>query len=98
MTLEKLKVEGEIPTSFGETLSWKYLRYATDNPIEKWESPTSILYPEFDNMTSLETVVNFSKNFKVDLSILEKSEHYIHRPKELEYLKEWTINALFKTV
>ncbi|HHX70671.1 MAG TPA: hypothetical protein GX708_21790 [Gallicola sp.] len=49
-------------------------------------------------MTSLETVVNFSKNFKVDLSILEKSEHYIHRPKELEYLKEWTINALFKTV
>ena len=33
----------EIPTDFGETLSWKYLCFVRENPII-WNVPTEILY------------------------------------------------------
>ena len=35
VTEEQLKETGEIPTTFGETLSWKYLIYATEKRITK---------------------------------------------------------------
>ena len=33
----------EIPTTFGETLSWKYLCYVREHPVS-WKIPTRILY------------------------------------------------------
>ena len=57
---EKLKTKKEIPTNFGETLSWKYLSYARNNPIN-WDVPTYILYGECDNLTPFETISAFSK-------------------------------------
>ena len=38
-----LREKGEIPTDFGETLSWKYLCFVRENPII-WNVPTEILY------------------------------------------------------
>lgn len=44
VTPTQLQAQGEIPTSFGETLSWIYYTYAKQHPIETWNSPTAILY------------------------------------------------------
>ena len=56
---ETLCEKKEIPTDFGETLSWKYLCFVRENPII-WNIPTEILYGEKDNLTSRETVDKLS--------------------------------------
>ena len=52
---EELLKKGEIPTNFGEILSWKYLCYVREHPIS-WRVPTEILYGEKAAMTALQTV------------------------------------------
>lgn len=42
VTEDELQSKKEIPTSFGEILSWEYLCYVREHPI-KWSIPTSIL-------------------------------------------------------
>ena len=41
----ELAEKQEISTTFGETLSWKYLCYVREHPIS-WKIPTRILYGE----------------------------------------------------
>ena len=43
VTEKELETKGEIPTSFGETLSWEYLSFVRAHPIH-WDIPTEILY------------------------------------------------------
>ena len=52
---EELREKKTVPTNFGETLSWEYLCYVRENPIE-WHIPTKILYGSNDNLTSLDTM------------------------------------------
>ena len=33
VTKTELEKQGEIPTNWGETLSWRYLQYAREHPI-----------------------------------------------------------------
>ena len=42
---QALREQGEIPTDFGEKLSWAYLCYVREHPIT-WKIPTEILYEE----------------------------------------------------
>ena len=58
VTEDELREKGEIETTFGETLSWKYLCYVREHPAQ-WTIPTHILYGEKDNLTSYETVSEF---------------------------------------
>ena len=51
----ELREKGEIPTSFGETLSWRYLCYVREHPIA-WDIPTEILYAGQDHLTARQTV------------------------------------------
>ena len=53
VTEAELKAKGVIRTEFGEDLSWDYLCYVREYPIQ-WRVPTSILYGSKDNLTSLE--------------------------------------------
>ena len=53
-----LREKGEIPTDFGETLSWKYLCFVRENPIT-WNVPTEILYAGNDKLVSRQTVKEF---------------------------------------
>ena len=55
---KELSERKEIPTDFGETLSWEYLCFVRANPIN-WKMPTEILYAEHDNLTSRQTVDKF---------------------------------------
>ncbi|SFH18591.1 hypothetical protein SAMN05660649_04198 [Desulfotomaculum arcticum] len=52
----KLQVQKEIPTSFGETLSWEYYNFARQNEIRHWGAPTAILCGSKDNLTDRKTV------------------------------------------
>ena len=86
---ERLKAEGEIPTGFGETLSWRYLQYAQAHPITNWRTPTAILYAGRDNLTGRETVDSFVCRFGCELTVMENGEHWLHTPEQLSVLKDW---------
>lgn len=47
VTRRELERRGEIPTEFGETLSWEYLNWVQANPVA-WRVPTAILSGERD--------------------------------------------------
>ena len=52
VTEQELAEKKEIPTEFGETLSWNYLAYVREHPLF-WHIPTRILYGEHDDLTSI---------------------------------------------
>ena len=86
---ERLRAEGEIPTGFGETLSWRYLQYARAHPITHWSTPTAILYAGQDHLTGRETVDAFVRRFGCGLTVMENGEHWFHTPEQLSVLKAW---------
>ena len=49
VTEAELAARGEIPTDFGETLSWDYLRWVRAHP-PVWTTPTEILYAGRDHL------------------------------------------------
>lgn len=91
---ERLKQELIIPTSLGQTLSWEYWRYASDNPIVKCDSPTRILYAEDDKMITRNTVDEFTSKFNCDLTVVKNCEHWFHTPPQLKILREWVETSL----
>ena len=88
ITEEELYKKKEIKTSFGETLSWKYLTFARKNPIE-WNIPTYILYGKKDNMTSYEIILNFTNKSKANLTVMENGEHWFHTEEQMKFLDNW---------
>lgn len=86
---ERLRSEGKIPTSFGETLSWRYFQYAIRHPVTSWNTPTAILYAGRDSLTGRETVDGFVRRFGCELTVLENGEHWFHTPEQLLELKRW---------
>ena len=60
---ETLHEQGEIPTNFGETLSWRYLCYVREHPIQ-WDVPTAVLYAGKDNLTARRTVDAFVRSHR----------------------------------
>ena len=88
ITEEELYKKKKIKTSFGETLSWDYLTFVRKNPIE-WNVPTYILYGEKDNLTSYETILNFTNKSKANLTIMKGGEHWFHTDKQMEFLNNW---------
>lgn len=88
VTEQELKAEQEIETSFGETLSWKYLCYVKENPIF-WNTTTDILYAGNDNLTSYDTVSRFAKDTNSSLTIMKDGEHWFHTEKQLAFLNDW---------
>jgi len=85
----RLQEAGEIPTEFGETLSWDYYRFVKDHPVSVWNSPTSILYGENDNLTDLATVEAFAARFPSQVTVMPGGEHYFHTPEQLAFLDRW---------
>lgn len=89
VTQEQLQQAGEIPTAFGETLSWEYLNYAVEHRITKWDSPTAILYAGMDHLTARETVDNFAQRFGCAVTVMENGEHWFHTEEQLAVLDAW---------
>lgn len=89
VTEAQLQEQGEIPTSFGQTLSWKYLCYVREHPIHNWDCPIHILYAGQDSLIPKETVDKFMEYHQGKLTVLEQGEHWFHTPEQLAALKAW---------
>jgi len=86
----RLKAEGEIATSFGQTLSWEYLTYVRKHPITSWPAPTVVLYAGRDDLVEREGIEAFARRFGCELSVMEDGEHWFHTPRQLAVLDAWT--------
>ena len=87
---EELREKKTVPTNFGETLSWEYLCYVRENPIE-WRIPTKILYGSNDNLTSLETMREFAQKIGAPLTIMDGGEHWFHTAEQMAFLDKWIL-------
>lgn len=88
-----LREKKEIPTDFGETLSWKYLCFVRENPI-KWNIPTEILFAGNDNLISRQTVNWFISTHNANLTVMENGEHWFHTDEQLAFLDIWMKRAI----
>ena len=93
VTEAQLEEQKEIPTSFGETLSWEYLCYVRENPI-KWHIPTYILYGEKDGLTSKETVTEFAEQIGAELTVMKDGEHWFHTDEQMRFLDDWVARSV----
>jgi len=93
VTESELCKQGEIVTEFGETLSWEYLDFVRQNPIN-WDIPTEILYAKKDNLTSSKTVDDFVTNHRANLTVVKDGEHWFHTERQIAYLNEWMQKSL----
>lgn len=88
VTENELQIKMEIPTVFGETLSWKYLCYVRKHPIV-WSIPTCVLYGEKDNLTSIETISEFTNRIGATLTVMQNGEHWFHTNAQMRFLDSW---------
>lgn len=88
VTEDELRIKKEIPTDFGEILSWDYLCYVRENVV-KWKIPTYILYGKGDNLTSYETMSEFANRIGAPITVMKDGEHWFHTDEQMKFLDEW---------
>ena len=88
VTEAELEQRKTIPTDFGEDLSWEYLCYVRNHPLN-WKTPTCILYGENDNLTSIETMKAFAEKSGASLTVMEGGEHWFHTEEQMKFLDDW---------
>ena len=84
----ELREKKEIPTPFGEALSWDYLSYVRANPVS-WRVPTDILYGGRDALVSRETVSDFARRTGATLTVMPGGEHWLHTKEQMQFLYDW---------
>ena len=93
VTENELRSKKEILTEYGEALSWDYLCYVREYPIE-WTIPTCILYGGKDNLTSRETISEFSDRISAALTVMDDGEHWFHTDVQMKVLDDWIRNSI----
>ena len=93
VTENELEIKKEIPTEFGETLSWEYLCYARKHPI-KWSVPTCILYGGKDHLTSRQTISGFADQIGAKLTVVKDGEHWFHTEEQMKVLDQWISSSI----
>ena len=93
VTEDELQSKKEIPTDFGEVLSWDYLCYVRKHPIE-WRIPTCILYGGKDSLTSRETISEFADRNGATLTVMEDGEHWFHTEVQMKFLDHWISSSI----
>ncbi|MBO4868305.1 MAG: alpha/beta hydrolase [Clostridia bacterium] len=88
VTEAELEAKKTIETPFGVALSWEYLCYVRENPLE-WDVPTHILYGENDNMTALSTITEFAGKHNASLTVMRGGEHWFHTDGQMKFLDDW---------
>lgn len=89
VTEDQLQKQGEVATSFGQTLSWKYLCWVREHPVRHWACSIRILYGSEDNMTSRQTVEQYVRQDNATLTVMESGEHWFHTPEQVAVLQKW---------
>ena len=88
VTEAQLEEKGAISTPFGEDLSWEYLSYVREHPVQ-WNVPTRILYGSHDSMTAYETIAAFANAHGAELTVMENGEHWFHTEEQMRFLDQW---------
>lgn len=88
VTEEELKQKGDIPTQFGETLSWRYLCWVREHPVQ-WNISTEILYAGGDDLIPRAVMDAFTAKSGSGLTVMENGEHWFHTEEQLQFLREW---------
>lgn len=91
-TEEELQAKGRIPTPSGEDLSWAYLCYVREHPVN-WKAPTEILYGSRDDLTSWEAVSSFAKEHNAKVTVMDGGEHWFHTDAQMRFLDGWMLAA-----
>ena len=91
----ELREKKTIATNFGETLSWEYLCYVREHPIQ-WSIPTQILYGSKDNLTSFDTMSEFAKKIAAPITVMDGGEHWFHTDEQMDFLDRWIKQCLNK--
>lgn len=86
ITESELREKGEIASSYGETLSWKYLCYVREKERE-WGIPTTIIRGDGDLMAPEDGIMAFASKHSASVITIH-SGHYIHTKEELEAMDD----------
>ncbi|WP_334352481.1 alpha/beta hydrolase [Companilactobacillus sp. HBUAS56257] len=89
----QLQKESKIILKTGKEVSWQYLQFVREHPIN-WQVPTSILYGEKDDHTSIETVNKFVSEHSSKLTVMAKGEHWFHTREQVAFLDKWAKKEL----
>ena len=89
VTEEELRERGEIAASFGQTLSWEYLCWVREHPIQPWTCPICVLCGSRDEMTPLPLTESYARRQHAQLTVMENGEHWFHTPEQLAALRAW---------
>lgn len=92
LTETDLKERQEI-TLGRKNLSWKYLQFVREHPID-WQVETEILYGENDDHTSKTVLEDFIKSHNAHVTIMENGEHWFHTKEQLAFLDNWMQKAV----
>lgn len=84
----ELQERGEIPTAYGDPLSWAYLTWVRTHPLT-WCIPTHVLYAGGDTLVARDTVEAFVGKFDASLTVMENGEHWFHTEEQMAFLDGW---------
>lgn len=90
---EELKEKQLIQTSFDEPLSWDYLTYIRDHPIN-FSQHIEILYGEKDFLVDEKSMEQFVKSHDAHLTTMIEGEHWFHKEEQLAFLKNWLLQYI----
>lgn len=94
VTEERLEREREIPTDFGQTLSWDYLKYVRQHPVHALSAHTNILYGDQDNLVPQPVVECFARAEGAHLTVYPGGEHWFHTPEQVDVMGQWEEQCL----
>lgn len=94
VTEEQLEREREIPTDFGQTLSWDYLKYVRQHPVHALSAHTNILYGDQDNLVPQPVVECFARAEGAHLTVYPGGEHWFHTPEQMKAMGTWEERCL----
>ena len=94
VTEERLEREREIPTDFGQTFSWDYLKYVRQHPVHALSAHTNILYGDQDNLVPQPVVECFARAEGAHLTVYPGGEHWFHTPEQMKVMGTWEERCL----
>lgn len=89
VTEAQLQQEREIPTLFGQTLSWEYLCWVREHPVQVSCNNIHILYGEQDELIPRTVIHDFVQKHTCTLTVVKGGEHWLHTPEQLYAMKAW---------
>ena len=76
-------------------LSWEYLCYVRAHPIQL-NAPTVILYGSKDELTSYDTIADFTENHNAKLTVMQNGGHWFHTDEQMQFLDNWIKSACIR--